>query len=143
MTSGIKAFNTKLYIGDDASPEDFVKIDEVFALGPVGGSKEMVDFTNHDSVGFYEYQVFDLKDGAEIQVEANNVYANASQALVRAADAASTTNYWRVIGRDTHGWQFPGIITKLETDYSDLKGRVVLRFTIKIAGNITAVTYTP
>jgi len=141
MTAGIKAFSTKLYIGDGLSPEGFTKIDEVFSLGPVGGTKQLVDFTNHDSVDFYEYQIFDLKDGQEIQVEANHLHGNASHALVRAADTGSTVDNWMVIGRDTHGWLFPGIIMRLETDYSDLKGRVVFRFTIKIAGAVSAVTY--
>jgi hypothetical protein len=144
MTQGIKAFNTKLYIGDGASPEVFTKIDEVFNLGPVGGTKELVDFTNHDSVGFYEYQVFDLKDGKEIQAEANHIPANTSQGLIRTADANSSVDNYMIIGRDGNGFAFPAIITNLETDFSDLKGRVVFRFTLKIAGNVTPVTnYSP
>jgi len=140
MTLGIKAFNTKLYIGDGASPEVFTKIDEMFNLGPVGGTKELIDFSNHDSVGYNEYQVYDLKDGKDIQCEANYIYGNASQALVRAADTGSTVDNWRIVGRDGNGFQFPAIITALETDFSDMKGRVVFRFTLKIAGDVTPVT---
>jgi hypothetical protein len=143
MTQGIKAFNTKLYIGDGASPEQFTKVDEMFNLGPVGGTKELIDFSNHDSVDYNEYQVYDLKDGKEIQCEANYIYGNASQALVRAADTASSVDNYQIIGRDNHGYQFPAIITSLETDFSDMKGRVVFRFTLKIAGAVTPVTVTP
>ena len=144
MTQGIKAFSTKLYIGDGESPEGFTKIDEVFNLGPVGGTKELVDFTNHDSIGYNEYQVFDLKDGKEIQVEANHIANNSSQGLIRSADAASSVDNYMIIGRDTNGFLFPAIIMNLETDFSDLKGRVVFRFTLKIAGDVTPVSnYTP
>lgn len=137
MTLGQKAFSTKIYIGDQLSPESFVKIDEVFSIGPVGGTKENVDFTNHDSVGYYEYQIFDLKDGNEIKVQANDIPGNTSQELVRTADANSTKNYWKVAYRDGTTEVFQGVIMSLETDASDLKGRVVLNFTIKIAGAIT------
>jgi predicted secreted protein len=143
MTLGKKAFATKLYIGDGASPEQFTKIDEVFSIGPVGGSKSTVDFTNHDTLGYMDYEIFDLKEGNEIAVQANDIDSNASQALIRAADAASSKDNYQVIARTGFGYQFPGVIMKLDTDYSDLKGRVVLSFSIKIAGDIIPVTVSP
>lgn len=138
-TSGQKAFSTKIYIGDGASPEVFTKIDEVFSIGPVGGSKELVDMTSHDTTGYYDYLVFDLKDGAEIQVEANEVFGNASQGLIRTAEAASGQDNYKIVYRNGSYDLFPGVIMNMETDASDLKGRVIFRFVIKIAGAVSRV----
>jgi hypothetical protein len=141
MTLGQKAFKTKIYIGDGESPEVFTKIDEVFSIGPVGGTKELVDFTNHDTEDYYDYEVFDLKDGKEIQVEANEIFGNTSQGLVRTADANSTKDNWKIVYRDGSYDLFPGLVMSAETDPSDLKNRVIFRFTIKIAGAVTRVPF--
>jgi hypothetical protein len=144
MTQGIKTFGAKLYIGDGSSPEDFTQIEECFSYGPVGGSKSLIDFSNHDSIGFNEYQVADLKEGKDIKIECNHVVAAPGQILVRAADAANSVDNWLLLGRDHNGYIFPAIITDLETDYSDMKGRVVFRFTLKPAGNVETVSnYSP
>ncbi len=136
MTLGQKAFGTKISIGNGASPEVFTKIDEVFNIGPVGGSKELVDMTNHDTLGYYDYLVFDLKDGKDLQIEANDIPGNVSQELVRTSEANSTKPNWQVEYRDGTKEIFPGIITDIETDPSDMKGKVVFRFTLKIAGAV-------
>lgn len=136
MTLGQKAFGTKLYIGNGASPEVFTKIDEVFNIGPVGGSKELVDMTNHDTLGYYDYLAFDLKDGKDLQIEANDIPGNTSQELVRTSEANSTKPNWKVVYRDGTSEIFPGIVTDIETDPSDMKGKVVFRFTLKIAGAV-------
>lgn len=138
-TSGQKAFATKIYIGDGASPEVFTKIDEVFSIGPVGGSKELVDMTSHDSLLYMDYLPFDLKDGKQISVEANEIFGNASQALVTAADVASSVDNWKVVYRNGSYDLFPGLIMDIETDPSDLKGRVVFRFVLKITGTVSRV----
>ncbi len=142
MTLGQKAFGTKLSIGSTTSPENFTKIDEVFNIGPVGGSKELVDMTNHDTLGYYDYLVFDLKDGKDLQIEANDIPGNASQELVRTSEANSDKPYWKIEYRDGTTEIFPGIITDIETDPSDMKGKVVFRFTLKIAGAVTRVNAT-
>jgi predicted secreted protein len=137
MTQGQKAFGSKIWIGDGASPEVFTKIDEVFSIGPVGGTKELVDMTNHDTLSYYDYLVFDLKDGKEIKIEANDISGNASHALVRAAEANSTKPNWKIVLRDGAYVIFPGVITDIDDlDPSDMKGKVVFRFTIKIAGTV-------
>lgn len=140
MSEGRKAFKTKLKIGDGASPEVFTAMPELFSVGPVGGSKELVDFTNHDTTGQYDYQVFDLEDGNELQFEANDIHGDADQALFRTAYANSARPNFQVLDRNLDGYQFPGVITKLETDFSELKGKVVMRGTIKIAGTVTVIT---
>lgn len=140
MTAGRKAFKTKLYIGDGASPEVFTALPELFSVGPVGGSKELVDMTNHDTLLNYDYLVFDLEDGNEIQFEANDIHGDVSQGLFRTAYANATKPNFRILDRNLDGYQFPGVITKLETDFSELKGKVVMRGTIKIAGQVLTVT---
>jgi predicted secreted protein len=142
MTEGQKAFGTKLWIGDGASPEVFTKIDEVFNIGPVGGSKELVDMTNHDTLGYYDYLVFDLKDGKDLQIEANDIPGNVSQELVRTCEANSTKPNFKVVYRDGTYEIFPGIVTDIETDPSDMKGKVVFRFTLKIAGAVVRTNAT-
>jgi hypothetical protein len=137
MTSGIKSHTTEIAIGDGASPEVFDKVDEVFSIGPVGGTKSLIDFSSHDSVSFMEYQVADLADGDEIAVEANEVPGNISQDAVRTAYDAATTDNWKVTYRDGTTEVFTGIVMRLQTDASELDGRVIFRFTVKIAGAIT------
>ncbi|RPH38360.1 hypothetical protein EHM92_00315 [bacterium] len=143
MTAGRKAFKTKLYIGDQNSPESFFALPELFSIGAVGGSKELVDMTNHDTLGQYDYLVFDLEDGNEIQFEANDIHGDAQQGRFRTAYANAEKHYFQILDRNLDGYQFPGVITKLETDFSELKGKVVIRGTLKIAGTVTTVTATP
>lgn len=140
MTSGIKSHTTKISIGDGASPEVFDDIDEVFAIGPVGGVKTLIDFSNHDTEDFMDYQVADLADGSEIQVEANEIPGNTSQNLARTAHDDATKDNWKVTYRDGTTEVFPGIVLRLETDPSELDGRVILRFVVKIAGAIERTT---
>jgi len=141
MSDGRKAFKTKLKIGDGASPEVFTALPELFSVGPVGGSKELVDMTNHDTTGQYDYEVFDLEDGNELQFEANDIHGDTAQGLFRTAYSNSSKKNFQVLDRNSDGYQFPGVITKLETDFSELKGKVVLRGTLKIAGTVTTVTH--
>lgn len=143
MTSGRKSFKAKLYIGDGASPEVFTALPELLSVGPVGGSKELVDMTSHDTTGQYDYLLFDLEDGNELQFEAVDIHGDASQGLFRTAYANATKPNFRVLDRDGDGYQFPGVITKLETDIgSDMKGKVVMRGSVKIAGTVTVVNAT-
>lgn len=140
MTLGIKSHTTKIAIGDGASPEVFDTIDETFSIGPVGGVKSLIDFSNHDTEDYMDYQVADLADGAEIQVECNEIPGNTSQDLVRTAHDDATKDNWKVTYRDGSTEIFPGIVLRLETDPSELDGRVILRFVVKIAGAIARVT---
>ena len=142
MSDGQKAFGTKIALGNGASPEVFTKVDEVYSIGPVGGTKELVDMTNHDTLGYYDYQVFDLKEGKELAIEANDIPGNTSQEAVRTNEANSSRSNWKITYRDGTTELFPGIITDIETDPSDMKGKVVFRFTVKIAGAVVRVNAT-
>ncbi len=142
MTQGRKAFKSKFYIGDGASPEVFTKIDEVFSIGPLGGTRPTVNMTSHDTLEYEDLLGFDLKDGNEIQVQANDIVSNASQALIWAADDGDQHNF-RWVDRNGSGRQFPGIITQCGVDPSDLRGKVAFTFTVKIVGALTSITVAP
>jgi hypothetical protein len=55
MTQGIKSHGTQIAIGDDQSPVAYTRIDEATVIPAIGGSKPLIDFSNHDSVGYKEY----------------------------------------------------------------------------------------
>ena len=137
MTQGIKSHGTILGIGNGASPESFTTITERFAIPEIGGKKELIDFSNHDSQNFKEYQVADLADGNELTIECNEIPGDAAQELVRTANENSTVDNWRVEYRDGTTETFPAIVLQAGTDPSELDGRVVFRFVLKIAGAIT------
>ena len=140
MTQGIKSHGTILAIGNGASPEVFTAITERFAIPEVGGRKTLIDFSNHDSQNFMEYQVADLADGNELTIECNEIPGDTQQDLVRTAHENSTVDNWQVEYRDGTTETFPAIVLSAGTDPSELDGRVVFRFTLKIAGAITRVT---
>jgi hypothetical protein len=140
MTEGIKSHGTILAIGDGVSPESFSTITERFSIPEIGGRKELIDFSNHDSVDFREYKVADLADGNELTVECNEIPGDTEQDLVRTAHTDSTTDNWKVEYTDGSYEIFPAIVLAVGTDPSELDGRVVFRFTLKIAGAIERTT---
>ena len=136
MTQGIKSHGTKIAIGDGASPEVFTTITEAFQIPAVGGTKGQIDFSNHDSLNFKEFQMEDLAEGLELAVKCNMIPANASQELVVAAWVAASVNNWRVTLRGGKTRIFPGVVLHVDDDPSELDGRTVFNFTLKIAGDI-------
>lgn len=137
MTQGVKSHGTILAIGDSQSPEVFTTISERFKIPKVGGKKELIDFSNHDTVGYKDYEVADLADGEEMPVECNEIPGDTAQELVRTAHANSTKCNWKVTYKDGSYDVFQAVVLALGTDPSELDGRVVFGFTLKIAGTIT------
>jgi hypothetical protein len=136
MTQGIKSHGTKIAIGDGASPENYTTISEAFTIPAVGGTKGTIDFSNHDSVNFKEFQMEDLADGLELAVKCNMIPDNASQELVVAAWVAASVDNWRVTLRGGKTRIFPAVVLHVDDDPSELDGRTVFNFTLKIAGDI-------
>lgn len=136
MTQGIKSHGTKIAIGDGASPENFTTITEAFAIPAVGGTKGTIDMSNHDSVGFKEFLTQDLADGLELAIKCNMIPDDAAQELVVAAWENSTQNNWEVTFRGGKTRIFPAVVLHFDDDPSELDGRTVFNFTLKIAGNI-------
>lgn len=142
MTSGIRSHGTILGIGDGGSPENFDTITERFAIPAVGSRGDLIDMSNHDSVAIMEYLPKSLEDGNEMTVEANYVssaLATTAQNKVRAARVAKSTDNWKVQFVNGSYRIFPAIVIGLDDDASELDGRVVFRFVLKIVGNITRV----
>lgn len=136
MTLGIKSHGTQIAIGDGASPEGFTTISEAFTIPAVGGTKGTIDFSNHDSVGFKEFQMQDLAEGSELAVKCNMIPDNISQELVVTAWENSSLNNWRVTFRGGKTRIFPARVIHVDDDPSELDGRVVFNFTLKITGDI-------
>lgn len=139
-TQGRKAFKSQIRIGDGESPEVFTKIDEMLTVGPVGGKKTLVNMSSNDTESYEDFEVHDLKEGNELQCEAVDIVDNTSQGLVRTADDDSSKDNWQVLDRNGKGWQFIGLVMGAETDYSDMRGKVVFRWTLKVCSKPTAVT---
>jgi hypothetical protein len=136
MTKGIKSHGTILAIGDGTSPEVFTTITERFSIPAVGGKKGQIDMSNHDSVGFKEFLPEDLADGEELQVKCNMIPDDTAQELVVAAYNAGSVDNWKVTFVGGKYRIFPGVVLAYHDDPSELDGRVVFDFTVKIAGNI-------
>ena len=71
-------FGCLLKLGNDASPQVFSAIAQVFSLGEFGAERALIDKTNFDSPSFMEY-ILNLADGAEMSVQANWLPNNATQ----------------------------------------------------------------
>lgn len=142
MTQGVKSHGTILAIGDGASPEVFTTITERFKIPKIGGKKDLIDFSNHDTVGYKDYEVADLADGEEMAIECNEIPGNAAQELVRTAYANATKDNWKVTYKDGSYDVFEAVVLAMGTDPSELDGRVVFGFTLKIAGAITRTNAT-
>lgn len=136
MTQGVKSHTTKIGIGDGQSPEQFTNVDECYKVGEFGGTKSLIDFSNHDSVNLKEYQVADLAEGDEVSCEANWIPGNTSQGNIQTAYNNSTQDNYKITMRDGTTYVFPGVCTQAKRDPSALDGRVVFKFNVKVAGNI-------
>ena len=140
MTLGKKAYGTLLHIGEDTSPGSYTKIDEMFSLAPVGSTGGLIDFSNHDTLIMMDYEAQDLEDGNTVAVQCNEIPGNASQNLVRASRTAKTKLYWKVIFKNGATEIFQALVTSLNTDASDLMGRQIFAFELKITGQIYRTT---
>jgi predicted secreted protein len=136
MTAGIKSHGTKIAIGDGASPEGFTTITEAFTIPAVGGTKGTIDMSNHDSTGFKEFLMQDLAEGLELAIKCNMIPDNTSQELVVTAWENSSIDNWRVTLRGGKTRIFPAVVLHVDDDPSELDGRTVFNFTLKIAGDI-------
>lgn len=138
QTQGATAYGTLIKYGDGASPEVFTTVDECYQIGPLTGSKDTVDMTHHESPGGWaEFLLSGVTEGQEIAVEANEVYNNVSQDEVRSRHTAGSLDNWRLVFNSGATETFPALVIMTETDASDIRGKVIFRFTLKIAGQST------
>ena len=134
--------NWKLKLGDEASPEAFTAIEEVFEVGGLGKTNNLVDATNFDSpAGTMEY-IAGLADGSEIAVTANYIPGAVQQGeLISAVDNRENRNFEMSYDdggspSETFGFTATCIGWQIVPSVTD---RNQIQFTIKISGDITVV----
>lgn len=137
MTSGIKSHTTKIGIGDGASPEVFSNLTEGYVVPAFGGTKGLIDFSNHDTVDMKDYQVQDLAEGDQMECEANYIPGNVNQGLFKTAYDNETEDNYRVLMRDGTTFVFAGRCLGWHVDPSELDGKVKIKFSVKVTGTIT------
>ena len=136
MTQGIKSHGTQIGISNEDSPETFANLTEGFAVPSIGGTNALIDFSNHDTVDFKDYQVEDLAEGEELACQANYIPGDTNQGKFYDAYADKEEHRFLVTFRDGSTLAFPGRCLGWHIDPSELDGRVMISFNIKIVGSI-------
>src|SRR5690349_12088630 len=96
MSEAFLPFGTTLGLGNGASPEVFTPVAEVLSLKRSGAKTDFVDVTNMDSAdGFHEY-LASLKDSGDVNVSANWIPGDTSQAALETAFVAGTASNWLI-----------------------------------------------
>ena len=131
----------KLKLGDGASPEAFTAIEEVFEVGGLGKTNNLVNATNFDSPpGTMEY-IAGLADGSEINITANYIPDATQQGALQAAvDAQENRNFQLIYDESASpaGETFEFTATCLGwTIVPSVEDRNQIQFTIKVSGDIT------
>ena len=96
--------------------------------------------SSHDTTDYEDYEVFDLSEGNELPCSAIDIPDNVSQGLVRTADANASKDNWQVLDRNGKGYQFIGVVMGADTDYSDMNGKILLNWNLKICSRPIPVT---
>lgn len=126
--------------GDGAIPEVFDRICQVFSIGGLGETNELVDATTFCSGGNREY-IGGLADGAELTIECNYEKDNVDlSALISDVKAKTTGNYKVVVenGSPAESFQFAAVALSWTLNPS-IDDRNTITFTFKISGEITIV----
>lgn len=124
--------------GDGGSPEAFTTVAEVFEIGGLGESNDLVDTTNFDSAGAREY-IGGLADGSEISVSCNYIPGNATQsgAITDAKNKATRNIQVHVEqGSPTTIFAFAAVCLGWTVEPA-VDDKNVLRLTFKISGSVT------
>lgn len=78
----------------------------------------------------------DLAEGLELAVQCNMIPDDDTQELVVTAWDNSTVDNWRITLRGGKTRIFPAVVLHVDDDPSELQGRTVFNFTLKISGDI-------
>jgi hypothetical protein len=142
MTTQANIGRWKFRLGDQASPELYQDIEEVFSISGLGKTNQLEDVTNFDSpVGTMEY-IAGLADGSEITIECNRIpdaSPNTEQEnMIAAVNAQLNRNfqiaYVGVSPEET--FTFVGVPLSWTVTPSPTN-RNTITFTVKISGDIT------
>lgn len=134
MTEAIHSHGTKLGIGDGLSPEEFTNLPEGTAIPPFGGTKGLIDASNHDSVAFKEYLPQKLAEGDELDVVSNHIPGDTDVAKFKAAYDDEEEHNFKITMSNSDVYVFPGIVLAWHIDPSELDGIVKSSFRIKMTG---------
>lgn len=135
-TAGIKSHGTKIGIAAGTSPETYLELEECFAIGQLGGTTGLIDFSSHDSVDFRDYLAQSLAEGNDLPLQANYVEGAAAAAAFEAAYNDKEAHDFCLTLTNDKTRTFPAIITSWNEDFSELDGRVMVNFTLKLVGTI-------
>lgn len=136
MAETFETQGTKFQRGDGASPEVFTDIPLLTRIAGAGASRGLIDTTNLASLA-REYRMA-LKDGREINIDAQYDPDDLQQAGLKADLDAGTRRNFRMILTDTspsEQWNFTGLVMDWNVDV-DIDNVYILHITIKPTGNI-------
>jgi hypothetical protein len=131
------ADGTKIARGDGASPEVFTDVPQVTSITPVGQERSLIDVTNLDSAA-REYMKA-IKDGQEINIEAQYDPDNAVHSGLRTDLNAETSRNFRVTFTDSPAQtvSFAGMVTNWSIVDISIDNVLTLNVTIKPTGDLT------
>lgn len=132
----------KMYIerGDGASPEVFDRICQVFSIGGIGQTNDLVDATTFCSGGNREY-IAGLADGQEVTLEANYEQDSLDlAAMIADVKNRLALNYRLVIGDGSpvEGFGFAAIPLSWVINPS-VDDKNTVSFGLKISGDVEAL----
>ncbi|MBI1216898.1 MAG: hypothetical protein GC185_13930 [Alphaproteobacteria bacterium] len=128
--------------GDDASPTAYTRVCQIFSIGGVGETNDLVDVTTFCSGGNREY-VPGLADGEEVTIEGNYEFGATIYASMIADVKLKANRSYRIVIEDKS--QSPVAKRNLLFDGSpkswllgpSVDDKNTISFTIKISGEVT------
>lgn len=139
MSIGVSSQGDKIYMGDFASPNNYVAIPGVISIDGPQSENPTIDVSDLDSTS-KEY-IGGLKDNGSLSLTCNWAPSNAIQRSVRAAQVANppTTKMFVLELNDTvppTRWEFQGFVKSFKPKLGvDAKKEVDIE--IQISGSIT------
>lgn len=139
-SSAFWAYGSALQLGDGGSPEVFTSIAEIINLTPPQMSRDEIDVTSNSSSDGYREFISGLRDGGEVEVEANWLPTNATQdgsTGVLETFNDNVNHNWKIILPGSIATiAFSGFVTAFEPDLQ-LEEQGKLNLTIKVSGKPT------
>lgn len=114
-----------------------VKVAEIFEMGNVVFSREMIEVTNHDSPGGYEEFIASaVITTGELPLKCNSIVADTAQAGIKDDWASKDEAAYTITFPDGTGFSGNAIVTSYEYEVA-LKDRIIFGCTLKWTGALT------
>lgn len=142
-TQAKAGFGVKFYIGNGATPtEVFTKLAELRAFTPPDVTLGTADATHMESDGAFGEDVATILRGGDASVVFNLVQGDATQALLRAAQASRLpVNFRAVLPGDAERFEFAAHVTSVG-HATPMDGTMTLSATLKPTGTVARVAHT-